>query len=303
MNKLKILIIGGSGAIGFNLIKYLKNGNDVHFTYFKNKIPEPNGYELNIVNKENTVNLINNIKPDIIIHTAALTNVDICETEKELANSINVNGTKNIIEGAKKSNSKIIFVSTSAVFSGNKKENFEEDVRDPISNYGITKVTGEKAVQQSGLPYLILRTDQPYCWPEKWQHTNSVKRVIETLKSNSSLKEIEDWYNTPTYVLDFVKATIKLIQIKEVGIFHLVGSDFLNRVEWALLTAEIFKLKKELIQPINSKELDLKAKRSNVKLNNEKIKKKIKISFLGIKDGLIEMKKSYHEINSNTELK
>lgn len=290
---MKILVIGGSGVLGFNLIKYLKKLNEVHYTFYKNKISEPNGYELNIADKEKTVNLINDINPDVIIHTAALTNVDRCETEKELANSINVVGTKNIIEGAKKSNSKIIFVSTSAVFSGNKKENFEEDITDPISNYGITKVIGEKAIQQSGLPYLILRTDQPYCWPEKWQHTNSVKRVIETLKSNSLLKEIEDWYNTPTYVIDFVKAVIKLIQNNENGIFHLVGPDFLNRVEWALITAEIFKLKKEMIKSINSKELGLEAKRSNVRLNNEKINKKIKISFLGVKEGLIDMEKNY----------
>lgn len=290
---MKILVIGGSGVLGFNLIKYLKKLNEVHYTFYKNKISEPNGYELNIADKEKTVNLINDINPDVIIHTAALINVDRCETEKELANSINVVGTKNIIEGAKKSNSKIIFVSTSAVFSGNKKENFEEDITDPISNYGITKVIGEKAIQQSGLPYLILRTDQPYCWPEKWQHTNSVKRVIETLKSNSLLKEIEDWYNTPTYVIDFVKAVIKLIQNNENGIFHLVGPDFLNRVEWALITAEIFKLKKEMIKSINSKELGLEAKRSNVRLNNEKINKKIKISFLGVKEGLIDMEKNY----------
>ena len=107
---------------------------------------------------------------------------------------------------------------SAAVFSGNKKENFEEDNTDPISNYGITKVVGEEIVQKSNLSYLILRTDQPYCWPEKWQHTNSVKRVIETLKSNTTLKEITDWCNTPTYVLDFVRATEKLIQNNETGI-------------------------------------------------------------------------------------
>ena len=195
------------------------------------------------------------------------------------------------VEGAKKSKSKIVFVSTSSVFSGNKKENFEEDATDPISNYGITKVVGEEIVRNSNLPYLILRTDQPYCWPEKWQHINSVKRVIETLKSGIILKEIIDWHNTPTYVPDFVRVTTKLIQINETGIFHLVGPDFINRFNWALLTAEIFGLKKEMIQPINSKELNFVAKRSNVKLNNRKIGKRTGILFSGIKEGLIDMEK------------
>ena len=289
---MKILVIGGSGVIGFNLIKNLKSTNDVYYTFLKNRIFEPNGYQLDIANKEDTINLISKIKPDVIIHTSALTNVDRCETEKQLASSINVEGTKNIVEGAKKFKSKIVFVSTSAVFSGNKKENFEDDIPDPISNYGITKAIGEKIVQNSDLTYLILRTDQPYCWPEKWQHTNSVLRVIETLKSGTVLKEITDWYNTPTYVSDFVRATTKLMQINETGIFHLVGPDFINRYDLALLTTEIFGLKKEMIQPIDSKEINSGAKRSNVKLSNEKIVKKTGILFSGIKDGLIDMKRS-----------
>jgi dTDP-4-dehydrorhamnose reductase len=274
------------------LVKYLKNTNDVYYTFFKNRISEPNGYQLDIANKEDTINLISKIKPDVIIHTSALTNVDKCETEKQLASSINVEGTKNIVEGAKKIKSKIVFVSTSAVFSGNKKENFEDDITDPISNYGITKVVGEEIVQNSDLPYLILRTDQPYCWPEKWQHTNSVLRVIETLKSGTTLKEITDWFNTPTYVPNFVRATTKLIQINQTGIFHLTGPDFINRYDLAMLTADTFCLKKEMILPINSKELGLVAKRSNVKLNNEKIGKKTGILFFGIKDGLIDMQRN-----------
>ena len=290
---MKILVIGGSGVIGFNLIKDLKNTNDVSYTFFKNKTSESNGYKLDITNKEDTINLIGKIKPDVIIHTAALTNVDRCETEKQLADLINVEGVKNIVEGAKKTKSKIVFVSTSAVFSGYKKENFEDDILDPISNYGITKKIGEEIVQKSNLSYLILRTDQPYCWPEKWHHTNSVLRVIETLKSGTILKEITDWFNTPTYVLDIVKATAKLIQINETGIFHLTGPDFINRYDLAMLTADIFCLKKEMILPINSKELNLVAKRSNVKLNNEKTCKKTGMLFLGIKDGLIDMQRNF----------
>ena len=82
--------------------------------------------------------------PDIIIYTAGLTNVDLCEEDNRLAKAINVNGIKNVIEGAKKYNSKIIYISTSAVFSGKKDEYFEDDKPDPISFYGKTKLDGEK---------------------------------------------------------------------------------------------------------------------------------------------------------------
>ena len=108
------------------------------------------------------------LNPDIVIHTAALTNVDLCETNNVLANLINVQGTKNIVDGCMKIQSKIIFISTSYVFDGNSDQYFEEDLPNPTSYYGITKYESEKIIQNSNLDFLILRTDQPYCWIEKW---------------------------------------------------------------------------------------------------------------------------------------
>lgn len=290
---MKILIVGGSGVLGYNLIKFLKKDYEVSYTFLKNKIDESNGYNLDIIDKIKTKEVISKINPNIIIHCSALTNVDQCEENEQLAYSINVDGVKNIIEASKIINSKLVYVSTSAVFSGNKSEYFEEDDTDPISIYGKTKEEAEKIIENSGLEYLILRTDQPYFWFEKWQHTNSVMRVIDTLKTEKIMYEVTDWENTPTYVPDFVKATKKLLELKKKGIFHLVGPDFVNRYDWALLTAEIFGLQQSKIQRINSKQINVKAKRSNVKLNNNKITSETKMKFLGIREGLIEMKKSY----------
>lgn len=287
---MRILIIGGTGVIGSKIVKEsIKEKHDTNFTFMKNNCNLLCGNFLDITQKQNTIEFIKKKSPDIIIHCVALTNVDKCETDKISANKINVQGTENVVLGAKITNSKIVYISTSAVFNGEKSEYFENDKTCPISHYGITKRMGEEIVSESGLPYLILRTDQPYCNIEKWQHTNSVLRTIETLKAGKFLREIRNWKNNPTYVPNFVESLKKLLECNEEGIFHVVGKDYLTRFEMALKTADIFGLNEKLIISINSDELNLPAKRVNVNLQNKKLIEKVGIKMYDFNEGLLEM--------------
>jgi len=288
---MKILIIGGEGVIGSHFNKfYHDDKQNVHYSYFShNLLTYQDGYQLNIIEKDSTENLILKSNPDIVIHAAALTNVDLCERDNDLANSINFEGTKNVISGCKKAQCKLIFISTSFVFDGNNKKYHENDIPNPINYYGITKLKAEEAIKNSDLSFLILRTDQPYCWSEKWQHTNSVIRAISTLRSRKILNEIIDWYNNPTYVPDLVNATSVLINKDISGLFHLAGSDYINRYEWSIKVAEIFDLDKDLIKPIHSDSLNLPVKRPNVNLSNKKLFNKIGREMMNVKDGLTSM--------------
>jgi dTDP-4-dehydrorhamnose reductase len=289
MNK-KILVIGGSGIIGYNLVKEFTNeGENVEFTYFKNQISLKNSHELDASLKDDTIEFICKINPDIIIQTVALAGVDLAEKNHKLADQITVNSTENIIQGCKLTKSKLVYVSTTYVFDGNKQIFKENDIPIPKSYYGITKLRAEKIIQNSNLKYLILRTDQPYFWIKKGQRMNSVIRVLNTLKNKSVLNEIIDWYNMPTYVPDFVKATKILINNDEEGIFHITGPDFVNRYTWSLKVAEIFGLDKKLINPIVSDKLSLAIKRDNINVNNEKIHMKTGIKMRGINEGLSDM--------------
>ena len=258
--------------------KLINSGNDVSSSYYKNKLNVKNEYELDIRKKDETVELISKLYPDIVIHTASLTNIDLCEMNKKLADSVNIEGTKNVISGCQKTDSKLIYISTSFVFNGEKKEYLEEDKLTPATYYGFTKFKGEEIVKNSKLSFLILRTDQPYDWKEKWQSTNSVLRVLETLQEGKILNEIVDWYNVPTYLPDFVNALENLINSNLLGIFHVCGS--------------IFGLNENMIKPINSKILNLAAKRVNVNLSNEKLFQKIGIKMMGIEKGLQSMKEN-----------
>lgn len=291
---MRYLIIGGTGVIGYKIVQHLLNENEnVEFTFLNNKQVSKNSHLLDIKDTIKTKKLIKNINPDIVIHCAGLTNIDLCETNKQLAESINVLGTKNIVESCIEVNAKIVYLSTSFIFDGKEKYT-ENDKTIPSTFYGVTKLKGEKIIQESNLPYLILRTDQPYCWIEKWQHTNSVIRVIESLKDKKKFLEVDDWFNVPTYVPDFVNALIKLIKLKKEGIFHVVGTDFVNRYEWSKVTAKIFHLDSNLIKPINSSSLNLPTKRVNGNLNNDKLFKEIGMKMMGIEEGLKQMVKENH---------
>lgn len=298
---MKILIMGGSGVIGSHIVQScLEQKTDVEFTFLKHPFEtKSTGHNLDITNRDNVLSLVTKIKPDIVIHTVALTNVDLCETNKSLANLINVEGTANVIEACRKTGSNIIYVSTSSVFDGKKGRYLETDKPNPTTNYGITKLLGEELVMDSGIQYMILRTDQPYCWTEKWQHTNSVLRVLDKVGNHLALNEIIDWYNTPTYVPDFVRILFSLINKNAQGVFHVAGSDFINRFEWSLQVAEIFGLDKKLIIPIRSDSLELPAKRPNVYLSNDKVFNQTGIRMIGTREGLINMKSEIKQIKNN----
>ena len=289
---MKVLITGGSGVIGWDLSKaFLHDGYKVFCTFLSNRhfvngcIP----YELDVSNKEATINLIKKIKPDLVVHTSAVTDIDLCETNHELSYRINVHGTKNIVYACKKVDSKLIFISTSAVFDSSKKIFVEDDKTNALNYYGLTKLLGENAVTSSGIDFIILRTDQPYCWVQEWHKKNTVIRVLEKLNVNTIVKEIVDWYNNPTFVDNFSEATLELVRMGKNGIYHLVGSDYVSRYEWALKIAEFFNKEKNLIQPMNSEELTLPARRANVNLSNQKVQKETSIKMFSIEEGLNSM--------------
>ena len=289
---MKILITGGSGRIGYQLFKSLKNEYEVYPTFLKSNISnDMKWFHLDITNRNDTLNFIQEINPDLVIHSAALANVDLCETDHKLADSINIQGTRNVVDACTNNNCKIIYVSTSFVFNGTKSSYNEEDDYAPATYYGHSKYVGEKVIRNSDLKYLILRTDQPYGWHESWQKGNSVTRILKNFEEGKEINDVIDWYNTPTLIDDFVNATKILIKKKYDGIFHVVGPDFLNRFEWAKITAEVFNKDKERIKPIKGNALNLPAIRSNVNLNNKKLVD-IGIKMNGVREGLIHMLKN-----------
>jgi len=288
---MKILITGGSGRIGYEFFEYLsKEGHTTICTCLKHEINGHKARKLDLTDKGKTLNFIIKEKPELVVHTAALTNVELCEKNKSLADLQNVGATRNIIEGCIKTGSRLTFISSSFVFSGRKSLYVEDDPTDPINYYGVTKAESERQILESGLEFLTLRVDQPYDWIRPWQQDNQVTRVLKRLESGEVYEDPTDWYNNPTFIPNIVEVAMRLVERCKIGVYNVVGPDYISRYNWSLAIADVFGEDKSLIRPVSSKKLDLVTKRPNANLSNKKAVADSGMALFGIRKGLERMK-------------
>ncbi|MHA1376701.1 MAG: SDR family oxidoreductase [Promethearchaeota archaeon] len=295
----KILIIGANGFLGSNILQLskIKEVMDLNYQFLAADIENSNipidvtFYHIDITNPQDTLKKIEVISPDVLLLTAAMTNVDQNEIDRELATTINTQGPKNVLEACKKTDSKLVFISTDFVFDGISKEgNYNEnDIPNPLSYYAKTKYKAEQAIVNSEVDYLICRTAVLYGWNKKKQ--NFITWIINKLKLNEQIQIVTDQFNSPTFVKNLAEILIKLIEKDAKGIYHTVGDCTLNRYEIALKCAKIFNLNKNLISPIKSiKQKALRPK--NAGLNISKLKRLIgsDLKIYNLDDGLNYMK-------------
>ena len=253
---MKILVTGAFGQLGRAVYRTLSNDHEVIRTGRFIPIGE-SGIKLNIQDRINVKNIIDLIKPELIINLAALTNVDHCENNKELAKEINVGGVINLCECFE---GKIIQVSTDYVFNGENGPYDENDKVSPISIYGKTKLAAEKIIMNSGNNNLVLRTNVLY---DYIQHTNAsfLNWVINSLKNSKPINVVTDQINNPTWTYSLADIIDISITKDLSGIFHWGDADFLNRFNFAIKIADKFSLNKTLINPITTDQLKQSAKR------------------------------------------
>ena len=294
-----ILIIGANGFLGSNILQLRKTKEvrDLNYQFLAADIENSNVpidvtfYHINITNPQDTLKKIEVISPDVILLTAAMTNVDQNEVDKDLATAINTEGPKNVLEACKKTDSKLVFMSTDFIFDGISKEgNYNEnDTPNPLSYYAKTKYKAEQAIINSEIEYIICRTAVLYGWNKERQ--NFITWIINKLQQNEPIQIVTDQLNSPTFVKNLAEILIKLIEEDAKGIYHTAGDCTLNRYEMALKCAEVFNLKKELISPIES--IEQKAIRpKNAGLNISKLKRLFgsDLKIYNLDDGLNYMK-------------
>lgn len=254
-----------------------------------------------------TMSALEQNSSDVVLLLAAKTDVDGCEMDKAMGEEgdawkINVEGTRNVVASCKKANKKLIYISTDFVFSGEKapgKGYSEDDMPGPINWYGKTKYEGEKIVQESGLPYLILRPAYPYraAFGKK---KDFVRAIMARLENGQEVKAISDHYFTPTFIDDFALALDVLLAKEQTGIFHVVGSETLTPYEAALQIADVFGYDKSLIQPVTRDVYFAgKAPRPfNLELKNDKITQ-LGVTMLRFREGLEIVKSQMSEVQKD----
>jgi len=252
---MKILLTGANGLLGRHLVKKLaEKGYEVIATAKgESKINSiGNGkvkfLSLDITDGAAVNKLMNEVKPDVLLHTAAMTQVDECELNKIDCWNTNVTATRFLIDSAKETKSRIIFISTDFVFDGLHGPYKEEDEPNPVNYYGSTKLAAEKAVIQSGLDWAIVRTVLVVGNTEDGQRQNILTWVKEKLEKGETIKVVDDQVRTPTYVEDLADGIILILEKKSKGIFHIAGKDTLTPYQIAWQTAEFLKLNSKLIE-------------------------------------------------------
>lgn len=286
-----ILVTGGSGTVGWTILDRLAPDHDLYFTYLNNNVFHPfaGSHHLNIQKRNAVFEHISNLSPDVIVHSAAMTDVDACETNPQQAREINVEGTQHILDAAGTVGASVVFLSTSFVFDGRKEKFGVDDNPNPINIYGRTKFNAEKRVESSDVSTAILRTDQPYGAVKPWQSRTMVQWILNELSANKSTQIFDDWYNNPTYLPDVGDVCKKVIEDQHTGIFHVVGPDYINRLDWAKLIATEFGYDTSKIVPTQSKSANLPAERPNVNLDNTSVTVGLDISLTDVRSGAQKM--------------
>ena len=293
----KILVTGASGLLGHSIVKQAKK----HFKTYK-IIPThrtrpffSESVKMNIINENDVLQVFKKFSPNVVVHTAAETNVDKCETDRKYASKVNTVGTKIIAEACRKVGAKIVYVSTDYVFNGEKGFYKEEDKPHPINYYGLTKLRGENYVMKLCEDHVIARTSVLYGW-HRWK-PNFVTWTITSLKTGRRITVVNDHFNSPTLADNLAEAILEVIEKDLIGLYHISGRERINRFEFALKIAKNFDLDSSLIKPIKMDQLKVwVAKRPrDSSLCVNKIQKELKVKLLNVEEGLCTMREEARE--------
>lgn len=257
---MKILVTGANGLLGQHLVKQLlEKGFQVVATGKGEARIRLEGYDdlyqwwpLDITDPVQVQRVMASTKPEVVVHAAAMTQVDECELHPEQCERTNVNGTSQILVDAEEYSSHFIYISTDFVFDGETGHYKEEDDLKPLSYYGFTKMQAEAITETSTIPWSIVRTCLVYGNTLQGTRSNIITWVKSSLEQGKNIKVVSDQWRTPTYVEDLAKGIVLIIEQKAEGIFHISGKDLLTPYDIALHTAGLFQLDKSLIEKVDA---------------------------------------------------
>jgi dTDP-4-dehydrorhamnose reductase len=257
---MKILVTGYTGQLGFDAVKEgLIRGHEMVGV---------GSNELDITDEFAVKKLVNNVKPDAIIHCAAYTAVDKAEDDRENCWKVNVIGTKYLAESAKVVGSKFMYISTDYVFDGLGDTSFvETDSTNPVGYYGLTKLEGEKIVQSLLSDWFIVRIS----WVFGLNGNNFVKTMLRLAETRDELNVVGDQIGSPTNAVDLARLLLDMIPTIKYGVYHATNEGYCS---WADFAQEIFRLseKNVKVKSISTEEYPTRAIRpKNSRLSKQKL--------------------------------
>lgn len=283
---MKLLIIGATGQVGGALMRRAPKEWAAVGTYSSK--PKAALLHLDVSDREEVFKVFDEVRPDIAVLSAAFTNVDVCETDRDKADAINVKGPLNVCDACIKHGSKMVYLSTDYVFDGENGPYREEDKPNPLGYYAWTKLEGER-ITALAPKHLIIRTTGVYSADP--DSLNFVMQVIKRLGGGEAMRAPNDQYGTPAFSDSLAEGLVSLLSLEKTGIYNVAGPDLMDRYSFAVLIADVFGFDKKLITPIDTPSLSQKAKRPlKAGLIVEKVEKETGIRMVGAREGLMRVK-------------
>ncbi|MBK5279267.1 MAG: NAD(P)-dependent oxidoreductase [Bacteroidia bacterium] len=254
---MRILVTGANGLLGQKLSKLLDQKPGVQLIATARKpitysLSKSKFRILDITNQNETEKIILEARPEVVIHTAAMTQVDQCETDKEACWKANVTGVENVVHACEKSDSFLVHVSTDFIFDGTHGPLDETAIPNPVNFYGESKLAGENVVMEGKLEWAILRTVLVYGITDDMSRSNIVLWVKKSLEEGKMINVVNDQWRTPTLAEDLAMGCYLAATKKAKGIFHISGEKMMTPYDIAIETADFFNLNKSLIKQTDS---------------------------------------------------
>lgn len=263
----KVLITGSNGLLGQKLIDlYLTKANKQLIATAKGVCKHPQKdkliyFDLDISNENQVKQVLNEVRPDCVIHTAAMTNVDACETDKEGCDALNVEAVQYMVDACNAIGAHLIHISTDFIFDGSHGPLTEEETPNPLSYYGWSKLKGEQIVLEHSQHYAILRTVLVYGVVSDMSRSNIVLWAKGALEKQNPIKVVNDQFRTPTLAEDLALGCFLAEDQNAKGIYNISGKDFMGINQLVERVADFWGYDKSIINTIASDTLNQAAKR------------------------------------------
>lgn len=248
---MRLLVTGAHGLLGRSLLEPDFDAEMIGCGRGETRVGRSAYYPIELTDPQAVLALLEKVRPDWVIHTAALTDVDRCEIDRPLALQINLNIVEHLASACRQLGVGLVQLSTDYVFDGRSGPYGEADPANPLSYYGALKLQSESVVLQEGLRGLVLRTLWLYGYLPGTRR-NLVTWPLEVLARGDRLKMVDDQWGNPTYVHDLAQVLIELCRRQAQGLFHLGGATYLTRYQLTQELARFFGLDLGLVYPIST---------------------------------------------------
>ena len=292
--KMRVLLTGASGLLGRYLFKHQPLGMDVYPTYYEHKMMG-DAIQMDLADKASIYYAFNVAEPEIVIHCAGMASVDACKRFPKASHNRNVEGTKILVEAAAEYKSKVVYISTNAVFKGETPPYHEFSGQCPVNEYGLQKLLAENYVKAHAASWLIVRPILLYGKPWSWGRGNWATRVRDAIRLGQGLSVVNDTMTQPTYAGACAQAIWTALEAKHDRYLHIGGADKMSLYDFCLAAMDILGQGAYCahIEPVPSSEFSEMARRPRDTTYDLSQMIELGIAPVSVADGLERMREEY----------